>query len=389
MDPLATTFDSEENNYTFYYDESNNVRTLTLGEDKYNIDNDENQKASMNFILAGIAHKSSETDLDFNALIESLSLQENIKEIKFKHIAKGNFEQVLKSNKLTAFLECLIDSDCYIHYFNLNMEYWSFIDLVDDIFFYAIKKAPNSFDHSIHARNYLDYYKDALYRLIKLEKSKFLSLVKKYNYPKIKSGIESKLIREINKLLKENLRYSCLSNTGIDSQTQKEFKDLSGLLSLCSDIDKLESTYDLDEDLLLSGFHCFYHNRGVSFKNSIHRFDIESVVEENFEVLKKGGDEKLVNLDYSFIDSKESILIQMSDVVSGLFNKYFTYIESENIESIREKRRLLNERQLRNLNLLRKVVEKSDVECSQFLFYVMSLSETEKHNILLFENAKI
>ncbi|HCG6560564.1 TPA: DUF3800 domain-containing protein [Vibrio parahaemolyticus] len=389
MDPLSITFDSEENNYTFYYDESNNVRTLTLDVDKYNIDNDENQKASMNFILAGIAHKSSKNDIDFDALIENLSLQENIKEIKFKHIAKGNFEQVLKSNKLTAFLEWIIDSPCYIHYFNLNMEYWSFIDLVDDVFFYAVNKSPTSFDHSIHARHYLDYYKDALYRLMKLEKGKFLSLAKKYNYPKIKSGFESKLIREINKLLKENLRYSCILNSGINSQTQKEFKDLSSLLSLCSDIDKLELTYDLDENLLLSGFHYFYHNRGVSFKYSTHKFDIESVIEESFDILKKGGDEKLINLDYSFINSKESILIQISDVVSGLFNKYFTYINSENIESIREKRKLFNERQIRNLNLLRKVVEKSDVECSQFLFYVMSLSETEKHNMLLFENEKI
>lgn len=35
------------------------------------------------------------------------------------------------------------------------------------------------------------------------------------------------------------------------------------------------------------------------------------------------------------------------------------------------------------------VVEKSHLECQQFLFYVMSLSESEKHNFLLFENEDV
>lgn len=387
--PFSNSFDTKEKNYTFYYDESNNVRTLTLNVDRYNIDNDANQKASINFILAGIAHKSSEPEINFNILIEKLSLQENINEIKFKHIAKGNFEQVLKSNKLTIFLKWLLDSDCYIHYFNLNMEYWSFIDIIDDAFFYARQKSPSSFDLSIHTRHHLDYYKDALYRLIKLEKTKFLSLVKKYNFPKFKPGFECRLIRDINKLLKENLRYSRILSTRIDLQTQTEFKELSKLLSLCSNIPKLVTTYDLNEDLLVSGFDFFYHNRGISFKNSIHKFDIESVVEERFEMLKRRGEANLSNLDYSFIDSEGSIPIQISDIVSGLFNKYFSYIESEKFEDIRKKRSLLNERQLTNLNFLRDLVEKSDSECEQFLFCIMSLSETEKHNILLFDKTKI
>ncbi|MGF1770616.1 hypothetical protein L4D06_25030 [Enterovibrio makurazakiensis] len=389
MDPLSITFDSEENNYTFYYDESNNVRTLSLETDKYNVDNDDNQKASMNFILAGIAHKSDVNDINVSTLIEKLALQDNVKEIKFKHIAKGNFEQVLKSQKLTVFLEWLLESSCYVHYFNLNMEYWSFIDLIDDVFFYAVNKKPNSFNHTIDARHYLDYYKDALYRLVRLDKATFISLVKKYNYPKIRKGFESKLIREINKIIKENIRYNNILKTGIDEQTQREFRDLSGLLSICSDIDKLETTYDLDEDLLLSGFHSFYHNRGVSFKYSSHKFDMESIIEEKFEILKKAGDHNLINLNYSFVNSEESRLIQISDVVSGLFNKYFTYVNFELLENIKDKRKQLNDRQLLNLNLLREIVDKSDLECSQFLFYVMSLSESEKHNILLFEKEKI
>ncbi|MFA0070496.1 hypothetical protein AB4344_22155, partial [Vibrio breoganii] len=109
---------------------------------------------------------------------------------------------------------------------------------------------------------------------------------------------------------------------------------------------------------------------------------IESIVEEKFEILKKSGDHNLINLNYSFVNSEESRLIQISDVVSGLFNKYFTYVNFELLENIKDKRKQLNDRQLLNLNLLREIVDKSDLECSQFLFYVMSLSESEKHNIL-------
>ena len=389
MNSLPETFDTPENNYIFHYDESNNVRALTLFDDKYNIDNDHNQKPSMNFILAGIVHKPIDTDIDFNTLINNLSLQNNISEIKFKHIAKGNFEQILKSDKLTIFLDWILNSKCFIHYFNLNMEYWSFIDLVDDVFYYARENSPDRFNKAIHVRHYLDYYKDALNRLIKLDKSRFLSLVKRYGYPKVKPGFERKLIKEINKLLKENLRQSRLAVTGANKQTQREFEELSKLLDMCNDISKLETTIDLDEDVLLNGFHYFYHNRCISFKNSVHNFDMESVVEEKFEILKNGGDKNLAHLNYGFVDSKISYHIQLSDIVSGLFNKYFTYIESESIESIRKKRGQLNEKQLKNLNLLGMVVEKSHLECQQFLFYVMSLSESEKHNFLLFENEDV
>ncbi|MGS0689045.1 hypothetical protein [Shewanella sp. 30m-9] len=385
MDSSKGTFDTVERNYVFHYDESNNVRSLLINDDNYNIDNDSNQKISMNFILAGIVHKPNGSEVDFTQLVRDLTLQDNIKEIKFKHIGKGTFEKVLKSEKITIFLNWILKSDCFIHYFNLNMEYWSFVDLIDDAFSYAVEKNPSSFDHSINARNYLDYYKDALYRLIKLEKNKFLNLVKRYGYPKIKSGFERKLISEINALLKENLRYSRFIHTGIDEQTKREFRDLSELFQMCRDIPKLELTYDLDEDLLLNGFETFYHNRGVSFGNSVHNFDIESVIEEKFEVLKRAGDNKLIQLNYSFVDSKGSLSIQFSDVIAGLCNKYFSYIESASLEEIKTIRNKLSNKQLENLNLFRDVINKSDEECQHFLFQVASLSEHEKHNMLLYE----
>ena len=45
--------------YTFYYDESNNVRKLYLSKqiDGYNVDHDEDKNTGVNFILGGIAHK--------------------------------------------------------------------------------------------------------------------------------------------------------------------------------------------------------------------------------------------------------------------------------------------------------------------------------------------
>ncbi|HFY9719855.1 TPA: hypothetical protein ACIGP1_004157, partial [Klebsiella pneumoniae] len=71
--------------YTFYYDETNNIRKLYLKGSGFNV------KKADNFILAGILHKGLSTDSDYSTLFQMLNLQKNIHELKLKHVAKGGF----------------------------------------------------------------------------------------------------------------------------------------------------------------------------------------------------------------------------------------------------------------------------------------------------------
>ena len=127
-------FPQQNKSYQFYYDESNNVRKLYLSKqiDGYNIDHDPDKHNSVNFVLAGVAHTGSSSSADFDDLRQRIQLQANAKEFKLKHLAKGDFLTMLTSKKLTAFFEWLLYGDLYLHYFHLNMEYWGYVDIIDD-----------------------------------------------------------------------------------------------------------------------------------------------------------------------------------------------------------------------------------------------------------------
>ncbi|WP_277054637.1 DUF3800 domain-containing protein [Pseudoalteromonas marina] len=375
------SFDSEQNYYTFYYDESNNVRTLSLNDGSYNIDNDKNQSSSVNFILAGLAHKGDTYESNVAELIESLKLQPTAKELKFNQIAKGEFDKALNSKKLNTFLEWVLKSDFYIHYFNLNMEYWSFIDLVDDIFFYLLQQ--NVLNANDVNRRLVDSYKDALYRLIRLDKLCFLKLMWRFNYPNIQPNYQKKFLIEINKLLKNNLRYSQIQKKGISEQTQLAFRSLSELIELSSFSASIEFAYDSDSSTLINAFNIFYSARSQSFINSNHIFDKEDSIEPDFNLVLQ-HDSELTKISYSFVDSKTSIPVQLSDVIAGIFNKYFSFIDKYSIEELQQIKAGFNDFQYKNLQLLEELVNKSDNECKEFLFYVMSLGEYDKHRQLLF-----
>lgn len=109
--------------YIFYYDETNNIKTFYVKE------NDFNYTFTANFVLGGLLHQGAVSDVQ--PLIDSFKLQKTAKEVKFKHIAFGDFLDCLKSQKLNLFFRFLKDNDLYVHYSSLNILYWSVVDIVD------------------------------------------------------------------------------------------------------------------------------------------------------------------------------------------------------------------------------------------------------------------
>ena len=92
-----------DNIYIFYYDETNNIRKLRLKENgTFNI---QANQINQNFVLAGIVCEENKYSLEVQSLKNDLYLDKNNNEIKFKHIAKGNFIECLNSKKLNIFLK--------------------------------------------------------------------------------------------------------------------------------------------------------------------------------------------------------------------------------------------------------------------------------------------
>ena len=73
-----------DNEYTFFYDETNNSRLFRITETDFNVSKDED------FVLGGLVYEGKHKAFDMEKLLQSLRLQPTMKEVKRKHIAPGN-----------------------------------------------------------------------------------------------------------------------------------------------------------------------------------------------------------------------------------------------------------------------------------------------------------
>lgn len=392
--------------YTFYYDESNNVRKLALSEkiDGYNIEHDDDKYSSLNFVLGGVAHLNDSSTADFDALKKAIMLQPTAKEIKRDHVATGDFIFMLNSRKLKGLFEWLLQSDLYVQYFNLNMEYWAYLDIIEDCVLFCLEQKLLTFNSIEHCRYYQDVHKDELYKVVSSNREKFIRFLKYFDYPYF-IGKEKEFLKALYKIVLDH--YNTIRYKPLVAQDEKQHMDsLRELLEMCiengmddftlttdfrsehnedksdasedEDEDEDEDQDDISDNYLVDAFAVFYRYRGINFPSSKHIFDVEEIVKKSFES-SLPHDKGLVKLDYQFNVSHDNLFIQVSDVVAGVFQKYFAYLNANRIEDIKNVRDNLNPIQKSNLKLFRELINKSDGENKQLLFYVMSMLEHEKH----------
>ena len=92
--------------YTFYYDETNNLRKLFLREGGLNV------PAPGCFAVGGIVCRGSSPCIDIVDLRERLRTQPSATELKLKHVAKGSFLELLDSRKLGTVMQWLSGLCC-------------------------------------------------------------------------------------------------------------------------------------------------------------------------------------------------------------------------------------------------------------------------------------
>jgi hypothetical protein len=88
---------------------------------------------------------------------------------------------------------------------------------------------------------------------------------------------------------------------------------------------------------------------------------------------------------YRFVNSRLSPLTQVSDVIAGLYGKYFDFIEKKSMAELSAIKAGFNSLQTENFELMKSLVEKTHDECEFFLHYVMTMSEHQKHRSFLFD----
>lgn len=353
---LAPTADFDSS-FTFYYDETNNIRKFYVREIDFN------SSFNSNFVLGGLVYE--ETRPDIKPLFDRLNLQKNITEVKLKHIAKGELLDCLRSEKLNCFLKYLLDNDLYIHYSSLNILYWSIVDIVDS----AIVNSEVAMQLDLNFANYL---KNDLYKLAKLEIESVIELFYNYDYPNLKKESVLEFIEELTLIFDEYL------------DTQEFHFGLESLRQILKEAKKKDSlpfVMDEEDRILIDNFSQFYLRPIYLFKNSNHIFDNEVVISEilaNYKIINDSQEIK----NYSFVDSQSNLFVQASDIFVGLMGKLFNYINNSSREKIVSDFDSLSEKQLNNINAVMDVIGKSNNKNIAFLHSIDSYENTTKLNLI-------
>ncbi len=342
-----------ETTFTFYYDETNNIKKFYVRE------NDFNYTFTANFVLGGLVH--DEAVQDVKPLIDSFKLQKTVKEVKFKHIAKGDFLDCLKSEKLNLFLQFLKDSNLYVHYSSLNILYWAIVDIVDSA-------VANSEAAQKTGPPFINHLKNDLYKLTRLEIDSVIELFYAFEYPNIKKEKIVSFIEELSSIFKKYI------------DTEEFHFGLESLRQILKEAKKkgsLPFVMDEEDYILLKDLTHFYLRQIYLFKNSTHIFDNEDSISETLKGYKiLDGENEIKN--YSFVDSQENHLIQLSDVFIGLMGKLTKYINTSSREKIENDFNSLNEIQETNIDLLIDIIDKSDNKNIGFIHSTDSFEEMSK-----------
>jgi len=342
--------------FTLFYDESNNPRKLLLNGSGLNI------KKHDNYVLGGIVLEPEQNIPDISTLRKLLKVQQNAEEIKFSHVAKGDFEAAINSKKLEIVLSWLLKNKIGIHYTNLNILNWATLDIIESIV------AEDSF---IQYQPFHRELKNELFSIITSDLSGFLEILKSYDYPNIEDNNVKPFLRSIINFVK--VHYPLKRNQFTE--------ELKFLLIKALEIPRLIFLTNEKPHTLIESFHHFFLNRMATFKNATHIFDEEKKIQADLQDVRVIDNQK--EISYSFRNSKSTPGIQLSDITMGLVGRYFSFIEKTPFSTLIHKRKNLNKLQIKNLELLRSLIYLSDHSSNALLFQITTLESEAKHYFLM------
>lgn len=333
-------------NYNFYYDETNNYRKVELDIGGFN----DNRVLNNNFTLGGICIEKNK-NVDTSELLKKLKLQKN-QELKSRVFFKkmNAFEECICHKKLSFILDWILDN-AYIHYSDIDIFYYTVIDIVDSVCDTQIGK--------MIPEDLINAFKSELYCLLRENIILFLSICIDINYPNISS---------------EDIKFFCDSIIYMIDTMDEEMKERIFTLELFKSF--LKEKRDCDELVFLKGnkektimesFYSLRQERCITFSNSYHIFDNEIYDEETMKNEKMLLDNGEILNNYQFKDSKSEMKIQISDIIVYLISKYLKFLTYNSSEYIDETIKNMNETGRENISKLIQLIDKSDTENHFFI----------------------
>lgn len=327
--------------YTMYFDESGNTRCFWIKDENYNVD------PFTHFVLGGIV---ADKAVDFEYAKKRIGCNVTVQEIKSKNVYKGDFETCLKSTKLKNFLDLIIDQKWLVHFSAVELFYYAIVDIVDSVM-------------EADADNYL--IKNELYRVLRHDISMTQHIMVQYEYPNISDDKKNDFLDSCINVLD-----NYIADTG--RANELTYKLRIGFL-VAKKNKELPFIQDEETGNLLQSFFHFYLRPIYMFKNSQIILDEELTIQEKLEPYCLLLDGTTLE-NYQFVNSKDNVMIQLSDVMMGIIARYLRFVNM-NIDNIDNAVSRFDANQLASLyqlnNILNNSTSKNPAFWDMFLCYDM------------------
>lgn len=343
--------------YHFFYDESNNPRKLCTRETDFN------SSITGSFVLGGIVDAGNA--FNFKELKDSFQLQKNVKEIKFKHLASGDFISCLNSQKINTYLQFIDNEDILVHLSSINLLYYSIVDIVDS----ALMNCKELLDRGPH---FIAELKDVMHQVLREHLDETRALFFDFKYPNISE-------EDIPEFIMKIIAIADYDNENV--KNQKSLKILKEILDFSGKERKMPFLGGEKDNMLIEEFYQFYIKQIYMFKNSTHTFDNEDAIQKIIGRFNLIDGKRTLN-NYVFRDSKSEIMIQLSDIIVGLTSKYHSFINNHPEKLIISEFEKLNDLQKNNLQLYVKVISKSDNHNPGFFHQITGTTEQSRMRTL-------
>lgn len=345
---------------SFYYDETNNYRKVYYNQEKTKL----NITKLDDFCLGGIFLENNRK-ISLEKLKKTINLNQTAPELKFKHVAQGDFENILSSKKIKTVLEYIYEKNISIHYHNVNIFFWFIIDIIESII------ASNLFPINL-IENHMEI-KNALYIALSNDIDVTLKVLSEFGYPDINRKSIAEFYEKIIELVRSNNSTSAnaITTTQLIFILEKGMKQEEAIF-----------IHDESKNLLIGDFSIFYRGRIGDFPKAKHYIDEEQTAIKDLSLTPNSYKNSPLN-NYKFLKSHESEAIQLSDVVIGFFGRMLNFTKYHTIESLYNLKSSLSEIQNYNLLLSKKIILQSNEKNAAFFNQISPTSEILKLNHLL------
>ncbi len=284
-----------DSNYIMYFDESGNNRCFWIKDGRYNVD------PFTHFVLGGIVANNI---IDFEYAKRKIGCNSTVQEIKAKNVCRGSFENCLKDKRLENYLDLLIEQKWLVHFSAMELFYYAIVDIADSV---------------MDVESDIIQVKNELYRILRFNMANTLNMMIRYKYPNIEDEHKNEFLVTCINILDDYI----VNSGNANNLTYK----LRLYFQLAQEKDELTFIQDEADGRFIDNFLQFYLRPIYMFKNSHLYFDEELNIQEimqSHSVSLNG----IIMANYEFVNSKNNVMIQLSDVFTGILAKYLRFVNT-------------------------------------------------------------